>query len=59
MESGLTQTPEQRDESRRQNRERLKVILGGKIHDGHQPTVEEVLARESARLGVKLEIKKP
>jgi hypothetical protein len=59
MESGLTQSPEQRDERRRQNLERTRQVFGGKFHDGSQLTVNEVLAAESARRGVKLEIKKP
>jgi hypothetical protein len=58
MESGLTRTPEQTAEARRQSRERMKLIFGGKIHDGSQPTVEETLAAESARLGVPLAVKK-
>jgi hypothetical protein len=59
MESGLTNTAEQHDEARRQSRERMRKVLGGKLHDGSQPSVEEVLQRESAHRGVKLEIKKP
>lgn len=60
MDSGLTQTPEQFEDSRRQSRERMRKVLGGRLHDSQpQESLEEILARESARLGKKLEIKKP
>jgi hypothetical protein len=58
MDSGLTNTPEQHEEARRQSRERMRKVLGGKLHDGSQPTVEEVLQRESAHRGANLVIKK-
>jgi hypothetical protein len=58
MESGLTQSPEQRDERRRQNLERTRQVFGGKFHDGSQLTVDEVLERESTRRGVSLVVKK-
>jgi hypothetical protein len=44
--------------ARRQSRERMRKVLGGKLHDGSQPSVQEVLATESARLGVPLGVKK-
>jgi hypothetical protein len=58
MESGLTHTPEQSAESRKQNLQRTRQVFGGRFHDGIEPSVEDVLAAESARLGVTLAIKK-
>ena len=39
------------------NLKRIRDMMNGK--PPAQPSVEEILAEESARLGVKLEIKKP
>jgi len=56
MEDGLTRTVRDHRPDV-QNLKRIRDIINGKVTP--PPTVEEILAAEEKRLGVKLEIKKP
>lgn len=49
-------TPEQIEQRRLDSLERARAVIKGEA--GHQSTTEEILARESERLGVLLVVKR-
>ena len=59
MGNGLVHNPAEHAKRAEESRRRTVQAINGRLHTSDSEDTDAILARESQRLGVKLEIKKP